>query len=401
MAIVNARLLLLAFLALALPSCQADRASGGPKASLEHKTDTLSTAPGRSADRAQLAIADDDDSDEPVSVLIVNDETITVEQVLQPLRKQLAEHARADRPDQYQRYLAELLPSRVRQLAREALLYQIASKDLTDRENEELEKIVDQRLRERVNEEFAGRQTRYERALAEQGLSLAQDRDRQRRDLVVRRWLQLNVVDHVVDPTRQELWTLFENQKDTLATPPRRQMLLIEIPVLSELPAGVTAPDPNQLAEAKQAARAKAQAAREALRAGTPFADIARAHSRDAHARDGGQWGWLRRGTVQPRWEPAVEALFSLPEINVPSEVLETPDAFFIVQAAAIETGRQPDFESLQPELLDRYRNDRFNERIENRVTQLFASAQIRPKNLNRFLRAVLAAAPQATGSPR
>lgn len=347
------------------------------------------------------AAAGSEDAGEPVGEMTINGETISVADVLKPLRETLEENARVLPANQYAEFLMPRIQRRIRLLARDMLLFQESVKSLTDREQEALEKLIDKRLRQRVNNEFGGRQSRLEQALVRDNMTLEDERERIRRELVIARWLQRNIAHRIVDPTRDELWTVFENQKAALTQPPRRQMLLIEIPVLAELPAGVTAPDDAQLQQARNAARTKARAARDAILGGQEFASVVWIHSAGLHARNGGRWGWVTRGSVRKRWEAAVDALFELPEIGVPSRVIETPDAFFIVQADKIDPGVQPNFESLQPDLIERFRDAQFNELVDRQVVKLQADAHIRPVNLNRFLQAVLAAAPQPTAPPR
>lgn len=353
---------------------------------------TLATA----AD-SQAPALDRPESDEPVSLLTINGESVTVEEVLKPIRDELDQRARTMTPGQYRSYLTEAIQYRVRLMARDRLVYQEAAKNLTDQEEEAVGRFVDQQVRERVNSEFAGRQTRYQKALAGQGLSMDDDRQRIRRELIIARWLRATVSPKIADPTRDELWTIFQNQKASMTKPERRKMQLIEISVLGQLPPDVSAPSAAQLENARTAAGGQAGRVRTEIDNGADFAEVAKQHSTGPQARNGGNWGWVTRGSVRRRWEPAVEALFGLAKCGVSSQVIETPDAFFIVQAASIDPGHEPDFESLQPELVEHFRNAQFNELVNERVERLQAAAHIRPRNISRFLRAVVQAAPQPT----
>jgi hypothetical protein len=296
---------------------------------------------------------------------------------------------------EYERYLSEIVQRRVRTVARDLLLYQEASKNLTEAEREAIGGFADQRIRDHINEEFGGRQTRFERDLADEGLSLEQAREDEIRQLIIARWIRTTIAPKVADPTRDQLWNVYESQRETLVRPPRREMRLIETSILAELPPGVEAPTAEQLAQARESAREKAEDARQAILDGADFADVARRRSTGLHARDGGLWGWVTRGSVRERWEPAVEALFRLPETDTPSEVIETPHAFYIVEAARIDSGSAPDFESIQPKLVESFRNAQFNLLVDEWVMKLQERADIRPRNVNRFLLGVLQAAPK------
>ena len=224
------------------------------------------------------------------------------------------------------------------------------------------------------------------------------DREGIRRELLISRWLQQTVVRRVTDPTRDELWNFYEERKESLSAPPRRRMLLVEIPILAELPKEVNAPTQEQLQEARAAARAKAAQARSELLAGAEFAKVAMKYSKGLYAQAGGRWGWVTRDGVRERWAPAVKALFDLPAVDVPSEIVETPESCFIVQAAAIETARRSDFESIQPQLTQQFREAQFRRLVEEEVSELHDNAHIEPRDVGRFLRAVAAAAPQPSG---
>lgn len=368
-----------------------------------HPTNTPSVqtenTPIQSASTGERSSASDVDEDTGmVSLLVINGQTITVDEILDPIRSDLVERAQAMPPERYGAYLVDRLENQVRVLARDALLYEAASKGLTDQEQEGLEKFVDQAVRDRINEKFAGRQTRYERALAQEGRSMEDDRERIRRGLLISRWLQQTVVRRITDPTRDELWKFYEDRKESLSAPPRRRMLLVEIPILAELPKDVNAPTEEQLQEARAAAWAKADQARGELLAGAEFAQVAMKYSKGLYAKAGGRWGWVTRDGVRERWAPAVKALFDLPAVGTPSDIVETPESCFIVQAAEIETARQADFESIQPQLTQQFREAQFRRLIDEEVSELHAKAHIEPRNVGRFLRAVAAAAPQPSG---
>ncbi|MEE9294007.1 MAG: peptidylprolyl isomerase [Phycisphaerae bacterium] len=351
--------------------------------------------------RERLNSLEEDATDDPVSEMAVNGEKITADDILKPIRPELQRRAANMPPDRYADHLVSVIQDRVRMQVHDTLLFQEASKGLTEREEEHLNGLVDEEIRKTVNRQYAGRQTRYERALGEQGSSLADERERILRGLIVMRWLQLTVYSRITEPTRDQLWKTFQDRRVSLATPPRRDMRIVEISVRSKLPDGVTRPDHTQLDECRTMARDAAYAARAELLETGDFGAVAQRHSTAWHKKKGGRFGWVTHGSVVQRLEPAVEALFALPHTKVPSEVIETPDAFFIVQADAIDPGREADFAELQAELVSQYRQAQFDNLVQQHVIDLQQRAHIRPKNVTRFLRAVALAAPQPTLPPR
>ncbi|MFK7991662.1 MAG: peptidylprolyl isomerase [Sandaracinaceae bacterium] len=75
-------------------------------------------------------------------------------------------------------------------------------------------------------------------------------------------------------------------------------------------------------------ARAEAENLRTQIEEGADFADIAREHSEDGSADNGGLIGSTGRGLLQPEYEEAAYAL----EINAVSQVVETAFGFHLIQ---------------------------------------------------------------------
>ena len=329
----------------------------------------------------------------PVTVMFVNGEAIHAEDILRPVRDQLARQAETMPAQQYRRYVIDLLGTRIRTEAHDRLLYQEASKRLKEEEGKKLDEFVDTRVREIVNKEHQGRQTRYEKALARKGSSLEKDRERIRREMIVQRYLYQTVGRRVQEPTRHELWQYFEQHKNDLSKPPRRELFLIEIPKNAPLAAVTT----QGSQEVPLSASTLAGLARSELANGADFGDVACRYSTGVHAAEGGAWGFIARDAMRERWQPAVDALFAMESGQV-SDLIEATDAYFIVRCGQIDAGLEPDFAAMQPELIRRYREQQFNGMVEELVTELRGKATIEPRELSRFLRGVVEAAPAPAG---
>ncbi len=338
--------------------------------------------PVKQAEDVSYAEADPKSSD-AVDVMTINNERITAGEVLEPIMPDLIERSKKMPPDVYSAFLGQAIEARVRQLAREALVHQEAIKSLTDQESAFLDGIVDDRIKERINKEFGGRQSRFEKMLSDLGMTMDDARSLVRREIMIIRYLQMNIRPRVADPTREELWALYERERAELEKPERRKMRLIEVAIDSPSP------------EAREAARDRISQARKDLLAGADFSAVAKEHSTGLNATLGGEWGWVTKGSLRERYEPAVEAMFALDQTNVVSEPIETDQAMFLVMAAEIDPGGGPTFESLQPKLLNRYRDEQFEKLVDAEIRSLQSQAMIRPKDITRFLRAVAATAPQ------
>ena len=312
---------------------------------------------------------------EPVEVLYINEDAITVEEVVGPVRAELATQAATMSPARYRETLVRMVRDRIRAMARDVLLYQEASRRLSEQESDFLERFTDQRIRDIVQQDYHGRQVRWEQAMTNKGLTPEQARERIRRELVVIRHLQQTIAPRVQEPTRRELMRYFEQHQGELTAPERREMYLIEVP---------KGDDPEQ-------ARTSIEQALAELEGGEDFEAVAGGYSEGIHAGDGGHWGVIDPASVRGRWAEAAKVLATLSAGDT-SGIVEGDESFFIVRLGHVEPAREPDFAEVQVQLKKAYHDQQFNALVEELVTQLQAQATIRPANLNLFLEAAVSA---------
>ena len=330
----------------------------------------------------------------------MNEDTVEAAEILAEVRPELVEKAGSMAPVAYRSHVVELALQRVRDKATELLLYQAGAEQMEEAQLKQVDTIVDSEIRRIVTTGYGGVQRRYEREYLEpRGLTLEDARARLRREVVITFYLEENVKPKVPEPTRAELWELYEANREQWQRPARRRMGLIDVRVSDRL----DSPGRSATEEERQSARAEAQTlaaqALEELRQGADFAEVARRHSSGSHAQEGGAWGWLTRGSVTERFKPAEDALFKMNEGQI-SEVLETEDSFFIVRCAEIDPGQEPSFEQAQPQLKERQFRIAYNRLIAAEVDRLQADASIEPADMRQFLAAVLETAPEPeTGS--
>ncbi|MFQ5494438.1 MAG: peptidylprolyl isomerase, partial [Phycisphaerae bacterium] len=246
-------------------------------------------------------------------------------------------------------------------------------------------------IRKTVTLEYDGRQRRYEKALEARGQTLDNLRQELRRRVLISSYLESEINSKIHEPTRAELMAAFQATASSLRRPPRRRMSLIDVRIRARLPAGTDNPSGPELEKARTAAHARMEAARAALAAGKAFADVARRFSDGLHAGEGGNWGWVTRGSVRARFEPAVDALYALDEGGI-SDVLTVDNGLLLVRCDRIDPGLEPDFRTVQPELVARYSRNTFNREVSKLVGDLRGRARIEPANLDRFHAAVVRA---------
>ena len=236
--------------------------------------------------RVRPMTVDDDIADRVIAV--VNNDAITL--------GELQESIIAFRQENHQRpALSD------EELAREFLARLIDTR--LQLQEAEREKIVVEETE--VAEELAGRVKRYgvttqeelEKLLKDQGLSIdavrARVRDSLRLSKVIRRKVTLRI-----SVTDQEVAQYLEENRANLETGlayHARHVLVV--PEQGSGDAGV------------EAARIKAEMLRAQLLDGADFAELARAHSQDASAKDGGDLGTLKRGELAQDVETVILAL--------------------------------------------------------------------------------------------
>ncbi len=292
---------------------------------------------------------------------------------------------------EFEEYVVRESAQQITDKIAEMLLYQKARLRLTQPMEKKIDQHVDAELRRRVTSNYGGIQRRMERELEQEGWSLEGYRTHVRRSFIISTYLDDDVRPRVAEPTRAELLAAFNEAADSFRKPSRRSMALIDVRVSEFLPRGEDA-TPEKKAEARALAQARITEAQAQLRNGVPFADVARKYSQDSKAEDGGVWGYVNPDSVQDRFAPALVKLQTLSQGQV-SDVVETPDDFFLVKCDELDPGTNPDFQNVQPQLREQLFARAYNKKINELVMELRKTARIEPENLEPFHAAVVSSA--------
>lgn len=325
------------------------------------------------------------------SHLVIHGEAIAPDEIWRGLDAELAEQAKTRTPKGFETYVAKRATQLIRDRIAQALLIRQAALRMPADFDQRINGYVDAEIRKIVTSDHDGRQRRYEKWLATRGETLDEVRAQLREDILISSYLDQEIRPKVLEPTRAELLAEYKASIDSLQRPPRRRMSLIETRVSERLPKNIARPTKEQVNAARNDALTKIRDAHAALENGADFAEIAHRHSDGLRASQGGAWGWITRGSVRERFEPAVEALFSLDEGRA-SGIVEGGDGFFLVKCDEIDESATPDFETLQPDLADRYFRAQYNRLVMERVEKLRQQAHIAQDDLNRFFVAVIEA---------
>lgn len=325
-------------------------------------------------------------------VLRINNETISVADVLEPIRGRLERAAKELPQREYYEEMIDLVRRSIVEEVSERLIWHAAQRELKDDElKKRLDAAVDEVERRRINDEFAGRESRYEKHLAELHLERATVRERIKRRLVVEQYLKDRLLP-LVSVRKPDLLAYYEQHRGEFTAQKRIELLTIEAPFR----AFVDAPGPATEAEksaAMSAARRHMETALARLRGGASFDAVAREFSRGVQRERGGSWGMISAPLRGPYARPS-EVAFGM-NAGQTSDILETPAGLFIVKVGRVEGGQTESFETLQPRIAERLRVAQFNELRTRFLQKTLEQASL--GDLEPFVRAVVARAPESS----
>ena len=296
--------------------------------------------------------------------LLVDEETIKVSDILEPISVRIEEWARHLPPDEYYIKVARVVRQQIVEAVAQHLIWRRAKLMISEEMEPQLKKAVEKMEKDRINREFGGRETLYEKYLVRHGKNREGVREDLRRAVIIDSYLRDQLLPLVPSPRKKELQRYYEEHLSGYSPPSRREMLLIEAPVEAYFnqrgPRGQA-----QEEAARKEARRVIESAEAALKAGQKFADVARKFSRGPHGDEGGSWGMISATTrdtdtpLQGRWAAPSKRLFALAPDQT-SEIIESQGSFFIVKAGKIETGKTISFQEAQPEIVAALKQERF-----------------------------------------
>jgi peptidyl-prolyl cis-trans isomerase SurA len=202
---------------------------------------------------------------------------------------------------------------------------------------------------------------RLDAALAEQGLDRAAYRKALKRDLETARIISLRVRSRVkvTDEDVKNYWQTHQNEFRSGEEVKVRHVFVA-------LPSGASAAD-------AESARARAEKALGRVRAGDDFATVAREMSQAPSAAEGGDLGWLKRGTVQPEIE---KVALSLRPGQV-SDLVRTRTGFQILKVEDRRGGTVRPFDEVKEDIRDHLANEQVETYRQQYVAELKKDAVI------------------------
>lgn len=296
-------------------------------------------------------------------VLVVDDERISVTDILEPIEHRLEELARSLPASNYFDEAAKLVRAQIVEHVAQHLIWRRAKTHLTEEIEPQVDKAVGKMEKDRINREFGGRETLYEKYLAKHGKSRDDVKKRLRKIVLIDSYLRDRLLPQINSPRKQELMAYFNQHRADFSRPERREMFLIDVPVNAFLDTRRW-PTRQEQQEAEAKARIEIEAAQAALQRGEPFEDVARKYSRGLHTESGGNWGLITKpagneSALQGHWEVPSRRLFEL-QPGETSEIIHAANSFFIVRVGHIDPAEEMTFQQAQPKIVDTLRQERF-----------------------------------------
>lgn len=329
-------------------------------------------------------------------VLFVNSDTVSVPEILEPIIGELENEARTMTPQLYYSSLQRQIRRQVDVHVSTILIYQEAKDFYPEKAMEAVDKEVDHRIKEIVTDRYQGVYARYEAQLKAMDLATDDVKARIKRQILVTQYMRDKFKTMLREPPRRELLKYYQDHIAEFTTPERAELFLIELPYDEVLGKPRNAATAEELAAARRKAVAQLKRAREELESGVEFGAVARAYSKGIKALQGGAWGEVSPGALQGRWAKAVETLFTLSE-NQTSGVVEADEFAYIVRCGKHVPSQRVSFESAQPKLIERLKDEQFNRLSQEYVESLLAKATVRP--VVEFMQAVASAAPRPSSA--
>jgi parvulin-like peptidyl-prolyl isomerase len=247
-----------------------------------------------------------------------------------------------------------------------------ADKKLSEDEKKDIDKEMDDTLADMVTD--AGTKAKLQERYIQRGFTLEDVLKDQRQHLTIRAYLRSHFSTELV-VGRKMLYEYFTSHKGEFSSPLKVQMQIIASPIEAFLPkSAADAPSPADLKVAKEDARRNIELAAKALGEGKDFDKVAKACSKDAHAKDGGLWPIMPRGSLK---ETKLEdAAFDQKEGQV-SGIIPTDAGYYIVKTHKVEQASQQTFEAVQDKIETRLRDDHYRKVTDDYLAKLFKDATI------------------------
>lgn len=206
-----------------------------------------------------------------------------------------------------------------------------------------------------VRSQLGGAQ-RFQQALQAQGLTESALADRLRRDLTIQAYLSQRVYAEV-QVSEADIESFYQANKDQFRSPDLLHLRDLIVPAAAQ-------PDAQRAASQWY----------EKLQSGADFRQMARKHSADFSARNGGDLGFLNAEDLGPKLAPVAREL----EVGAVSPPHEGPDGLHLLQLVARRPGVQASLAEVHDLIRDHLLQSRRDSTLQQTVEALRKKAKIK-----------------------
>ena len=244
-------------------------------------------------------------------IAVVNDDIITQYELESTVELVLKRYGQSIPPGDRERVAADARKALLDRMIDDLLLRQEAKRiGIAVREEEVNNTIQENLKRRKMSVED------LQQALIKEGSSYEKYRESMRNDLIKTRVMQREIRPRM-SVTNEEIGAFYQEHRDEYEGKLRVRLQMIALPVSDGSNPAV-----------KEEQRVKAQTILKRIRTGEPFEALANEFT-PASARDGGDIGYVEKGSLSPSIE---EVAFGLKPGEM-SDVIETPQGFCIIRA--------------------------------------------------------------------
>jgi len=267
-------------------------------------------------------------------VYSIKGETITAEEIVQPLVEQFKEAAGNMSFQQFRNAARTAVERRILSEISDVLVHQQA----VERTDEQIDEAINEAVQKEVRKfvmRFGGDYARAERALKDMGMNWQQFREQQKKVIMTQSYLASEMPEQK-PVTPGEVQRFYENNKDRLFGSKAR----IRIQLIDIQPAKLEVSDPN-LSRA-ELAEEKAEELLSQLRAGEDFTEIAREHSHGYRAGYGGKWEPVNPDSLAPPYDILAEKAIQMQVGDVEGHIFKGGHYFILKLLEKQETRYEP-----------------------------------------------------------
>ena len=308
------------------------------------------------------------------ATLQVNDQNITVDDILDGLHHVLIEIPPHIKGEKFKMQVAKILDQEIAYEIQQTLVYSEAKKYLEEEPKKQIDIEMEETLRDMVAKVGGSKEKLRQKCLRE-GSTLQGMLDTQRRRLMVQMYMRIKLMPAII-VNRRMLWDYYRKNPKEFRTDKKVQMQIVAAPFkkfLVEKKDDRRPPTTEELAAAKSQAHKMIVDSLRQLKNGAKFTDVTR-RGRGIRRAKGGIWPMMTVGNFR---EAKVEQqAFKLAQGKY-SGIIEGELGYYIVRAKAVLPGKVVSFEQAQPDIADKLKRKQFEKLRTEYMIKVYDKATI------------------------